>query len=444
MLSFLALILVGTAGLLWLPGLYTGPGLTFSDALFMATSAVCVTGLIVVDTATYFTIWGQLWILVLIQLGGLGLIGMTSVIIGALGRRLSLRTEVIAAPSLEHLHGTELQHFALSIVRFTFIVEAVFAAMLWLQWRSSLGDTAAAWHAVFHAVSAFCNAGFSTFSDSLMGFADSPGTLLTVSLVIIIGGFGYLSTLEVSRWARGGGTQGIYRLSSHSYAALTITAVLLAGGMLLYAFVEWNGVLAGMGPVSKLTNAWFMSTTARTAGFNSVDYGQLTNQSALVTIALMAIGGSPGSTAGGVKTTALAILIAMAWSRTRGRQYVSLRGRSVPDETVERTVSLFILFFLLISLLHFVLSFTETGHVTDLEGARATMLPLLFEAVSAAGTVGLSMGTTAELSTVGKLVIVVTMFIGRVGPLAFFAAVSFRKRPLPLGSRPAREDVIVG
>ncbi|MGH7804920.1 MAG: potassium transporter TrkG, partial [Candidatus Binatia bacterium] len=192
----------------------------------------------------------------------------------------------------------------------------------------------------------------------------------------------------------------------------------------------------------KLANAWFMSTTARTAGFNTVAYDRLGNHSAYLTILLMAVGGSPGSCAGGFKTTTMAVLVAMAWSRIRGRRFVELHDRSLPDATVERTVSLAMVYLLLVAGAHFLLSFSESSG--DLEHSRQIFLPLMFEAASATGTVGLSMGVTPELSPFGRLVIIGSMFVGRVGPIAFFAAISMRGGRFPTGYRPAREDIIVG
>jgi trk system potassium uptake protein TrkH len=441
--SFALLIAIGTAGLLLLPGLYVADGLSIVDALFTATSAVCVTGLVVVDTATYFTFWGQLWLLILIQLGGLGLITMTSIIIVILGHRLSLRTEMIAVPTLEERHGRDLWRLTLLIVLFTLALEAVTAAVLWVQWISEFGATMAAWHAVFQSVSAFCNAGFSTFSDSLIGFAERPSVLLPISALIIVGGLGYLSTFEVVRWWRHGGWRGRARLSTHTYAAVLVTAVLLGAGTLTYLALEWDGVLASMAFVDKLVNAWFMASSARTAGFNAVPYDLLGNDAAYLTILLMVIGGSPGSTAGGIKTTAMAILVAMAWSRIRGRRTVQLHDRSLPEETVGRALSLIVVFFVLVTTVNLLLSLSQASDA-DLAMARQTSLPLLFEAASAAGTVGLSMGMTPTLTTFSKVVIILTMFLGRVGPLVFFAAISIRSAAVPAGYRLAHEDLIVG
>jgi len=441
--SFAALILLGTAGLVALPGLQHGQRLGGLDALFTMTSAVCVTGLAVVDTATHFTRAGQVWLLVFIQLGGLGLLTITTAIIGMLGRRVSLRSEVLAAPGFERSHGRELVTIVARVVAYTVTVETAGACLLWLLWMPQLGAGPAAWHALFHAVSAFCNAGFSTFSTSLEGSARQPAVLGVVSLLVVLGGLGYLTSDELVRWGRRTRLGQRPRLSAHTFSALVTTGVLLAGGFLAFAALEWHGALAGFAPAERLVNAWFMTVTPRTAGFNTVDYAEVNNATAYLTIALMLIGGSPGSTAGGVKTTALAVLAALALARIRGKPYVSIHGRAVPDDTVQRTVTLTLLAFALVSLGVFLLSLTETQR-QPLEAARRAFLPLLFEAVSAFGTVGLSMGLTPGLSDAGKLTVILLMFLGRVGPLAFFAAIALRGTYQPRGIRPAYDDVIVG
>jgi trk system potassium uptake protein TrkH len=292
-------------------------------------------------------------------------------------------------------------------------------------------------------VSAFCNAGFSTFSDSLVGFGGQPGVLLVVSLLVVLGGFGYLSSAEVLRWARPAPQGRSPRLSTHTVAALAVTLGLLAAGTACFALFEWRGVLAPFGAAGKLVNAWFMAVTPRTAGFNSVAYGEVSNVTATLTVILMFIGGSPGSTAGGVKTTALAVLVVLALARIRGRRYVELHRRAIPEATIQRTVILVLVAFALVTACVFLLSWTET-HAAPLAVARQAFLPLCFEAVSAFGTVGLSMGVTPELSTAGKLVIILLMFVGRVGPLSFFAAIALRSAGRPADFRPAHEDLIVG
>lgn len=441
-MSFALLISVGTTGLLWLPGLYTGEPLGFVDALYTMTSAVCVTGLVVVDTATWFTRAGHLWILLFIQLGGLGLITLTTLVIGALGQQLSLRSEIVAGATADLAHRKNVFQLVLNITRVTFIIEAVGALILWVQWAPRFGVGEAAWHAVFHAINAFCNAGFSTFPDSLAGEAKHPLILLPVAILIVLGGIGYLSGEEALHWYRNRG-QGARRLSMHTWAALVTTGVLLVAGTVLFGVFEWSRVLEGMSFVDRVVNAFFMSVTPRSGGFHTVDYAQLGNSSGYLTILLMVVGGSPGSTAGGIKTTALAVLIAMAWSRLKGRRHVQLHGRTVPQGTVDRTVSVALLAFTMMTAAVFILSFTETRG-DSLASERQAFLPLFFEAVSAFSTVGLSMGATPELSPTGRVVSVVLMFVGRIGLLSFFAALSLRRK-VGLGDfRPAREDLLVG
>jgi trk system potassium uptake protein len=447
-LSFLALIATGTAGLLVLPGLYAGARLGALDALFTMTSAVCVTGLIVVDTATYFSIWGQLWILLFLQLGGLGLITLTSVIIGSLGRRLSFRTEMIAVVAPNGHRDVEIWQLALSVTRFTLAVEAAGALLLFILWLPDLPMAAALWHAVFHAVSAFCNAGFSTFSDSLMSWRTSPGTLLVVAALIVVGGIGFVTVSEIGAWwkvnrGQRGVRSGHRRLSSHSVAVLVATAVLLVAGAVFFAIFEWNETLAGIGTGHRLVNALFMSVTARTAGFNSVDYAGLGNDGAFATIMLMFVGGAPGSTAGGIKVTTLAVLASLAWSRLRGRRVVQLHSRGVPEDTIERAVSLSLLAVAVLTVALLLLNAIHQEGV-DYAAARPDFLPILFEAVSAFATVGLSMGMTDRMGDAGKVVLIFLMFVGRVGLFSFFAAVTLkrgRSRPLV---HPAREDLLIG
>lgn len=441
--SFAVQIAVGTAGLLLLPGLYTAGGLSVVDALFTITSATCVTGLAVVDTATHFSFWGQAWILIFIQVGGLSVVTIATLIAAMLGRRVSLRSEVVAIATHQAGPRGNLLQLLGRLAVFTFGFELIVALVLWVQWIPLFGAVDAAWHAVFQAVSAFCNAGFSTFSDSLTSFSHSPGVLLPISLLVIIGGFGFLAAVELWQWLQRGGLSGPNRISTHTYAALVTTLALLAGGTVVYAALEWGGVLEPLSVTDKVLNAWFMAATPRTAGFNTVPYDQISSPTAFFTVLLMAIGGSPGSTAGGFKTTAFAVMLAMAWARLRSRRYVSLHDRTVPDATVQRTASLVILFFVLVTSAVLVLTLTEARGLPR-EASHNAFLPLLFEVVSAAGTVGLSMGVTAGLSTFGKLVIIAVMFIGRVGPLAFFAAMTLRTSASPPGFRPAHEDVVIG
>lgn len=441
--SFLLLAALGTLGLRLLPGLYTGERLGWLDALFTAVSAVCVTGLIVVDTATYFTPAGQAFLLLLIQLGGLGIVTFTSLIIVALGRRLSLRHESATGGSPDVAPHVDSRRLARDVVLFTLAIEAVGAALLYALWIPRFGWDGALWPAVFHSVSAFCNAGFSTFTDSLIGMQGSALTLLAVGALVVAGGIGFL-TLEELYLVRAARREGRrFRISLHSRIVLATTAVLLAGGWLAFALFEWRMTLAGLPWWDRVANALFLSVTPRTAGFNNVDYLQATDATNFLTIILMFIGGSPGSIAGGMKTTTFALVALLAWSRFRGREVVSLWGRSVPDETIQRAVGLAVVAFSVVTVAIFAYTATELSDVPHGEGG-GLFIRYMFEAVSAFNTVGLSMGVTGGLSTAGKWLTVLLMFLGRVGPLTFAAALALRA-PTPAGEfRYAYEEVAVG
>jgi trk system potassium uptake protein TrkH len=439
LLSFAGLIGVGTLGLLVLPGLYTGPRLGFVDALFTATSAVCVTGLIVVDTATYFTPLGQAWIATLIQLGGLGILTFTSLFIVLLGRRAALGVEEAAAgqaAAFPHLGKVSLIK---AIVAVTFATEAAGAALLWLEWRGEMGARSAVWPAVFHAISAFSNAGFSVFSDSLDRFRTSPFTMLVVSALIIVGGIGFVVLADLrARYL----VRRVRRLGTHTRLVLVTTATLLGLGMLLFLLFESGGELAPLSGPARLLNAFFMSVTARTAGFSTVDYGTASNATLLLTMALMVIGGSPGSTAGGLKTTTLALLLLALWTRLRGRHAVSAWGRSVREETVQRAAAVAVGGIAVLGLAILLLAISEPAGSSAAD--RAQFLKLIFEAHSAFGTVGLSMGATSELSTAGRLIVVGLMFVGRVGPLAVASAMALAETRVPVKYRYPYEDVVIG
>ena len=440
--SFLLLIGLGTVGFKVLPGLYTGPPLGWVDALFTATSAVCVTGLIVVDTATYFTGWGQAYVLLLIQLGGLGMISFTSVIIVALGQRLSLRHEALAGAAAEVVRDVDYRSLLKSIVRFTLWAEVLGTVLLYLCWVPRFGWGDAAGHAVFHAVSAFCNAGFSTFSTSLMGFQANLPLLLVVMALVVVGGLGFLTLEELRLWGQARRGEKRFRLSLHSQIVLGTTLALIVGGWGIFTAFEWTHTLADMPWGQRLVNGLFASVTPRTAGFNTIDYAQAAPETNVLTIIFMAIGGSPGSTAGGLKTTTVALLGLLAWSRLAGHPTVSLSGRTVPSGTLQKAMGLFVVTFGVLTA--GVFGFTLTELPSDVGAATASFLPHLFEAVSAFNTVGLSTGVTGELSTGGRLLTVLLMFIGRVGPLTFAAAMAREAPRIAGGFRYAHEDVAIG
>jgi trk system potassium uptake protein TrkH len=447
--SFLVLILLGTAGFKTLPGLYAGAELSWLDALFTATSAVCVTGLIVVDTAEFFTTWGQAYILVLIQLGGLGIISFTSVIISTLGRKLSLRHEAMAGDAAAHVPHIDYRDLTGAIFRFTIVMEIVGALLLYSCWVPRFGwGFENVWHAVFQSVSAFCNAGFSTFTTSLEAFQGNAPLLAVMMVLIVVGGLGFLTLEEVYVWGRSG--QGRlqsgrrFRLSLHSQIVLGATAVLLVVGWGLFTVFEWSNTLAGMPLADRLVNGLFASVTPRTAGFNTIDYAETLPSTNFLTILFMSVGGSPGSTAGGLKTTTAAILVILAWSGLRGQERAHVSNRTIPDQTVHRAMALFVVAFGVVTAGIYGLTLVEFESVFARAATESDFLVHMFEAVSAFNTVGLSMGATPNLSGAGRWLTIVLMFIGRVGPLAVAAALSRNWKKTSHSFRYAHEEVAIG
>ena len=439
--SFLALIVLGTLGLKTLPGLYTGAPLGWTDAAFTATSAVCITGLVVVDTATYFTPAGQAFLLLLFQLGGLGMITFTTLIILALGRRLSLRQERLHASVAEVAPHIRVDRLTRSVVRFTLLFEGAGALLLYALWAPRFGWVEAVWPAVFHAVSAFCNAGFTIFSDSLIGFQRAPATLTVVTALVVVGGLGFLTMEEGYQWRCARRDRRQFRLSVHSRLVLVTTAVLLLGGWVLFGLFEWGVTLRELAIPHRVANALVMSAMPRSGGFHSVDYAHATDSSNFLSIILMFIGGSPGSTAGGLKTTTVALLALLAWSRFQGREVVHAGARSIPEETIQRAIGLAVTGFAAVTASIFLYTWLEHSGPTS---ERGQFLTYMFEAVSAFNTVGLSMGATPTLSAPGRWLSVLLMFAGRVGPLTLAAALAVSARRRDARFRYAYEDVVVG
>ncbi|MCA9035658.1 MAG: TrkH family potassium uptake protein [Planctomycetaceae bacterium] len=434
--SFGLLVLFGTLGLRWLPGLYTGERLSWLDALFTSTSAVCVTGLIVQDTAQFFTPAGQAFILLLIQLGGLGMLTFTSLIIMALGKRLSLTAEASSIVASDNVTHIDRRRLGIDIVRFTLVFEAVGALLLYLIWGPRMGWREAAWPALFHSISAFCNAGFSVFSDSLIQFQNSPLSLLVVMMLILAGGLGFLTHEEMYLWWQSKRRKRAFRISLQSRMVVVVTFLVTICGWLFFALFEWNNLLGSMQTGDKLINSLFMSVTPRTAGFNSIDYAQATDSSNLLTMIFMMVGGSPGSTAGGLKTTTFALIGLLAWSRLRGWEHTSCWSRSVPEATTSRAVGLFVIASGLAIGGVFFLTATESN-------PDVTLIKRMFEACSAFNTVGLSMGITGGLSTAGRWVIILMMFFGRVGLLTLASSLTIQRSQCSQ-FRYSYEDVVVG
>lgn len=397
----------GVAGgvVLTLPICSTGPVVTLIDGLFTSFSAICVTGLTVLDTATVYSRTGQAVIMVIIQTGGLGIMSFSTAALVLLGQRMSMRGERAAVELIGGQSRADLTAALRRMLLVTFVAELLGAlALAGLFWRVGDSIDVALWRGAFTSVSAFCNAGFGLQSDNLVTYQGNPLVLHVVALLIIIGGLGPAVVVGLPKALR------TRRFSLHAQIVLITTSLLLFVPTVLIAALEWNQTLAGMSTVDRLSNAWFQSVTTRTAGFNSVDFAQMHPASLMLVDALMFIGGSPGSTAGGVKTTTLFVLIAAIVAVTRQREAVVWGGWRLPPATLYRAAAVVTLGALSVLLAVFLLLLTQP---MDLQVA-------LFEAVSALGTVGLTIGGTALLDTVGKLIIIVCMFMGRVAPLTLF------------------------
>jgi len=409
--SFLCMIMVGTL-LLSLPMSTRNQSMPFEDALFTATSAVTVTGLIVRDTPHFFTPFGQGVILLLIQLGGLGFMSFSTLIILLLGRSLSFTDQSLILTDFTTGSGRNIRVIVKRIFAFTFTFEALGALALYFQF-SHLSGLQRIFNAVFHSISAFCNAGFSLFSNSLEDFAASPGINLTFMILIIAGGIGFIVLNDLLVCCRRGNRPA--RLSLHSKVALKVSAILIIAGFLIIWLEEINHPESTLTGGSRLLTSLFQSVTARTAGFNTIDMNLLSPAALFLIIFLMFIGASPGSTGGGVKTTSLGMVFAYMRSHLRGRDRVSLYYRNIPVHNIERAFMVIIV------------SLGVIGISFLLLASFQPELPfphLMFEAVSAFGTVGLSLGITSGLTLASKIVIMLTMFIGRIGPLTLLIALS--------------------
>ncbi len=411
--SFFVLCAVGGL-LLHVPGASTlEGGISSVDAVFTAVSAVCVTGLIVLDTPADFTFTGQAIILALIQLGALGIMSYSAAIIIALGRRLRLRDESLIASSLNAADRSQLRALLTRLLAFTFTCEAVGAALLAILFQRQSDDAPLAiWRGIFTSVSAFCNAGFAIQSDSLIPYQHDPLVLHVVSALIIFGGLSPAAALAAPRiWRRDNRER-----SAQIKLILSVSAALLVANFVLFAAIEWNNSLASLSVFDRLHNAWMQSVTLRTAGFNSVPFDSLRPATLIIMMASMFIGGSPGGTAGGVKTTTAAVLLLSVVAAVRGGQEVSAFGRRISTLTIDRAAAIATLGMLSVFLITLALLLTQSMPASS----------ALFEAVSALATVGLSIGGTADLDSVGKIVITFAMFVGRVGPLSMFAFLSTR------------------
>lgn len=420
-LGFILVILVGT-GLLMLPAASKGAPAGFLDALFTSTSATCVTGLVVRDTFTGWSTFGQAVILLLIQLGGLGFMTVITMIAFALGKHLGLYNRKILMQSAGNTSLSGVASLIRRIVPFTFLFELSGAALLAIRFVPRFGWGRGIWFSVFHSVSAFCNAGFDLMGadspySSLTAYQTDPLVTLTVSVLVIIGGLGFLVWRDLSqsklRWSK---------FQLHTKLVVATTGVLLIGGWVLFLLLESHASLEGLSFGDKLLASFFEAVTPRTAGFNTVDLNSMSNGGNVLTNVLMLIGGSPGSTAGGIKTTTVAVLLLSTVASARGHTRVISFRYSIDRDMIRQACSIVCLYLLMaITAVVAVCAFDPVG-----------VKEAMFEVNSAIATVGLSLGVTPTLSSASRVILILLMYAGRIGVLTFILVFSERSTEPPV------------
>ncbi|MFC7734038.1 TrkH family potassium uptake protein [Actinomadura keratinilytica] len=410
-------VAVGTL-LLSLPAATEGDAPTrFLDALFTATSAVCVTGLVTVDTSAHWSLFGELVILGLIQAGGLGIMTLATVFALVMSRRLGLRARMVAQAETKTLRSTDVRRVLRNVVLFSLASETLVAAVLTVRFAVAYDDSLgrAAYHGVFHAVSAFNNAGFALWPDSLVRFAADPWIILPICAAVIVGGLGFPVVFELARsWRRPRGWSVLTRVT------VAVTGALLACGTLLLTAAEWNNpaTLGGLSEPARWLAGFTAAVMPRSGGFNSLDVAHMRAESWLATDALMFIGGGSAGTAGGIKVTTFGLLAFVVWAEMRGDTRVHVGRRRLPEGTQRQAVAIALLGVGLVVAATFTLM-ALTAHGLD---------RVLFEVVSAFGIVGLSTGITADLPPAGHILLIVLMFVGRTGPLTLATALALRER----------------
>ncbi len=428
-LGFLSLILIGSI-LLNLPiASSSGSSIGYVNSLFTSASAVCVTGLTVLNTARDFTPFGQVIIITLIQFGGLGIMTLATVGYIIMGKKISFKERLMIKEQLNTESIQGIVKLTKKVIGYTFFLEMMGSLLLALRFVPMFGFEKGLAFSIFHAISAYCNAGFDIFGDSLIIFQNDYYVLLILSLLIILGGLGF--TVYADLLAK----DKLRKLTLHSKVVLIMTGSLLIIGTLSFLLFESSNpdTLGSMNFPSRLANSFFQSVSPRTAGFYSVDMSKIRETTIFSTIMLMFIGGSPGSTAGGIKTTTFACLLLTTISVVKGEEDVNCLNRRLPFETIKRAVSIFLIGLAIVFSTAIILTITDSS---------LKFINLLFESTSAFGTVGLTTGITDKLSTLGRLVITLTMYIGRVGPLTM--AYAFARRNMKRDYRNAPGNLMVG
>ncbi len=418
--NFLVIILIG-AVLLTLPiSSREGQWTDFMTALFTATSASCVTGLVLEDTFSHWSVFGQILIIVMIQIGGLGTIAMRILLATFLKRNITLKARNLLQESINSLQIGGVVRLIRQALKGTLLFEGAGAFVMAFYFVPRLGWGRGIYYSIFHAISAFCNAGFDLMGYqgeyvSFVSAVDHPLINIPIMTLIILGGLGFI--VWVDMWKQ---KFRFRKFKFHTKLVLSTTAVLVVGGAAVFYLLERDASMAGLSAEGKIYASFFASVTARTAGFNTVDTALMSEGGKLFNIMLMFIGGSPGSTAGGIKTTSIAVIFFYLVAYLRGKQGAEVFGRRISDETVNKAVTVFVLNL-----------FLALGAVLIINGVeKLPMLDLMFEAFSAIGTVGMTTGLTRDLGTVGRLLIIMLMFLGRVGSMSF-AFSFYERKPVP-------------
>ncbi|KJF83340.1 Ktr system potassium transporter B [Photobacterium angustum] len=425
--SFLA-ILIPAAILLTLPA-FSVSGLSFADALFTATSAISVTGLGVVDTGSHFSTSGKVLLMLLMQIGGLGQMTLSAVLLYMFGLRLSLRQQALTKEQLGQDKFTNIRRLVKHIIIFVLICELIGIFFLSLRWVPQMGWEQGLFFAVFHSISAFNNAGFSLFSDGLTRYVDDPLVIITISSLFILGGLGFTVISDIKRNAH----RGFHFLSLHSKIMIIATPILLFAGTVIIWLLEHHNshTLGPLNESGQWLAAFFQSATARTAGFNSVDIGKFTEPTMLVMMLLMLIGAGSTSTGGGIKVSTFVVAILATWSFLKQRDRVVLFKRTISNQTVTKSLAIIVVSGIVLTIAMFALMITE----------KAPFYEVMFETISAFATVGVTAGLTATLSEPGKYIMIVVMIIGRLGPLTLAYMLA---RPKPTLLRYPEDNVAAG
>ncbi|EJO5349089.1 Trk family potassium uptake protein [Clostridium botulinum] len=430
-LGFAVVIFIG-AILLSLPiSSQSGQRTPFLDCLFTATSSVCVTGLVVVDTGTYWTYFGKTVIMLLIEIGGLGFMSFATLLALLLGKKITLKERLVMQEALNTFSIQGLVKMARYILTFTFSIQGAGALLLSTQFIPRYGLWKGLYYSIFHSVSAFCNAGFDIFGNfsSLTGFYNNPVVILVVSSLVIIGGIGFYVWYEIYNY------KGRRKLSTHSKLVLWATFLLLSIGTVLMFIFESNNpdTMANMTLNNKILSSFFASVTPRTAGFNSISTSDMTMAGKFLTIIFMFMGGASGSTAGGIKITTVGVIIMTVFCVVKGKQDTEINRKRISKAIVYRALAITVISFTLVIIVTMILSITEVKFPFEY---------YLYEATSAFGTAGLTLGLTTKLTTVGKIVVLLTMYVGRVGPLTL--ATAFARKLRNSSIKYPEEKILVG